>query len=107
MGLYTGKHLKTFHIIDGVKKINYAHINRIVIPSNSYIYCDLSRGPINRLLWTNYSREAFTEYTYHCTYTAEHHSRVKHTHIDNALSVTKNTPEGIDIPASTGSGHLH
>lgn len=107
MGLYTGKHLKTFHIIDGVKKISYARINKIVIPSNSYIYCNLSRGPINRLLWTNYSQEAFTEYTYHCTYITEHRSHVKHTHIDNTLSVTKNTPEGIDIPGSTASGHLH
>lgn len=35
MSLYTNKHLKTFHIEDGIKKISYARIKKIVIPNDN------------------------------------------------------------------------
>ena len=101
MGLYTGKHLKTFCIEDGIKKINYARINRIVIPNDNYIHCPLNKGAVNRLLWTNYLGQAFNQYCSRVNYVHSVHSQVKHTSYSYTITTERLTPSGIDIPDST------
>ena len=102
MGLYTNKHLKTFYIEDGIKKIDYARIKKIVIPNDNQLYCNFQKGAINRLLWVNYNQNVFNQYAYHCNYKIGHSSYTKHTHLDNSLNITQRTPSGIDVTQGTG-----
>lgn len=107
MGLYTDKHLKTFHIVDGVKKINYATIKRMIVENDNILYTNFAKGPVNHLLWTKYRHQADEDWVYHMNYINNLKSLVKHSYLSYVGNVTRGTPNGIDIPSSAITGPTH
>lgn len=107
MGLYTGKHLKTFHIVEGVKKIDYATIKRIIVENDNVLHTNFEKGPVNHLLWTKYRHSADEDWVYHTAYINNLKSLVKHSYLSYVGNVTRETPNGIDIPGPTITGPVH